>query len=258
MSNPIQLLPAAAVEPAAAAVVLAPLVLLRHHSHRARPIAQRIGAKLPPIPGLKGYVDAPYRPEPPCSSDTDLVAVGSSPILSLLLLLGVGAVSSKSPGIPTPRIAPRKRMLVMVFQPQESPRENACWCSAPTTQEPPSFTNSRLRLLMLLYRQRMQWGCAWSLRQGLRLLLLLLMLLLPGSNSSDTSTKLHPSRLRLLLLMYRRRMRRGCAWNFRRGPFFLLLLLLPRPHPNHHIVVASVRFPNFACSPLERLKPFPQ
>ena len=28
--------------------------------------------------------------------------------------------------------------------------------------------------------------------------------------------------------------------------------------PNHHIVIASVRFPNSACSPLGRLQPFPQ
>ena len=46
---------------------------------------------------------------PPCSSDTDLVAAGFASILSLLLLLGVAAVPSKSPGISTSRIAPREK-----------------------------------------------------------------------------------------------------------------------------------------------------
>ena len=43
--------------------------------------SQRAGAKLPPFPGSKGHVDAPYRAEHPCSSDSGLVTAGSSPCL---------------------------------------------------------------------------------------------------------------------------------------------------------------------------------
>ena len=66
------------------------------------PSSQRIGVKLPLFPESKGYVGTPYRPTPPCRSDTDPVTAGSSPILSLLHLLGVCVVPSKSPAIPTP------------------------------------------------------------------------------------------------------------------------------------------------------------
>ena len=45
--------------------------------------------------------------------------------------------------------------------------------------------------------------------------------------ATDTSTtKLHHLRLGLQLLLYRRRMRRGCAWSLGRGLRLLLLLLL--------------------------------
>ena len=204
-ANHIQLLPAdaAAAVAAAAAVPAAAVVWSPSFSSVISPTvpgpsSQRIGAKLPPFPGSKGYVDAPYRPVPTFGSDTDLVTAGSSSILSLLNLLGVGAVPSKSPAIPTPRIAPQENQLTYIITSK--------------------LHHLRLRLLMLLYRRRMRWGCAWSLTRGLRLLLLLLLLILP--NSSDTSTKLHHVRLRLLLLV----------------------LLLHRFCP-HHNTIASEEFP---------------
>ena len=66
---------AAAVAPAAA-VVLIPLVLSISPTFSSitttvpGPSSQRIGVSYPFFPGSKGYVGAPYRPQPPCSSDT--------------------------------------------------------------------------------------------------------------------------------------------------------------------------------------------
>ena len=106
-SIPIAIPPLSAAA-AAAAIVLAPLVLLRHLPHRARPIVQRIGAKLSPFPGSEGYVDAPYGPEPTCGSETTKEEPAVTRSVSLPHLLGVGAVPLKSSAIPTPRIAPPK------------------------------------------------------------------------------------------------------------------------------------------------------
>ena len=115
MANPIQPLAgatdaaatAAAFVPAAT-VVLVPFVLSLISPNFSSftstnvpgPSSHRIGVTLPLFPGSKGYVGAHHRPKPSCSSDTDLVTAGSSPMLSLLHLLGVCVVPSKSPAIP--------------------------------------------------------------------------------------------------------------------------------------------------------------